>query len=96
MVNVTNPCLPIGTNFSHNMSYLFTNHTCTNDIVPNVNYNDSLLINFNGSSNPTECLVLLQKAMNVSKCFNSSSTVVDCSNDLIPSVSEMRFMVCQQ
>ena len=77
------------------MSYLFDNHTCTNDLVPTPpsSYNGSMLINFNGTSNSTECQELLERAMNFSQCFNNDSTVVDCGDDRIPSVKEDTFLV---
>ena len=51
------------------MSYLFMNQTCTSDLLPDTEFNDSHIFTFNGTSEPDLCIALIRKAMNFSDNF---------------------------
>ena len=56
------------------MSYIFTD-PCTKDLAPD--YNESLIISFNGTGDPESCRQHLEKALNFSKCIVNDTN--DCS-----------------
>lgn len=72
------PCLVKNDTMIKNMSYLFYDSNCTTDLLTGdiIARNKSTNITFNGTGDYDQCMVLVENAMDFSKCIIEDTSCV--------------------